>query len=241
MKQDLGDLGPADGIPLTFHWSLWWTLAPWLCWLWFLPLMALPGNRRREAWWILAPVLLEAVVIGLLNILLHGGSALDTARQIGLVFAAFLLLAEPLSRLSGGRRIAAAIPIYALAAFLLGLGGGMQSLVTGAAGTWMAGVVLLPVLVKTAHTVRRRPAGSPVLPWLLLWTVSGMVIAALITAVFMLLSMGGGHAWVLVVILGIFLTSMLTGLVLWLILVPFFLLASRVPLYAERMRKLLSL
>jgi hypothetical protein len=59
-RHDLKGLGPNEGAPLSYHWTLPSLMPTLLPWLGVLGLLALRPNRRGQAWWVWLPLALGA-------------------------------------------------------------------------------------------------------------------------------------------------------------------------------------
>jgi hypothetical protein len=246
ITRDLGTAGPAEGPPILFRWSLWWNIAPHLGWLVLCPLMALRENRRRGAWWIFAPVLIEIALLSWLDRAVLGGWVAAPGVSMIMAMAALLLLAERLPRRPAWRKGGAAALVW------LGLSIPELAFNSGASGfssflgellpVALAGLVFLLAWAMAARRCRANPGAGRLALWLLLWLpVFMFTLVLILVLVFTGGLWGRGDMQFLPVLLwGTALWGGGLGLVLWLMLAPFLLLCSRSPVYGPRGRKIIN-
>jgi len=240
---DIGDAGPAEGAPVSFHWSLWWSLGSRLGWFILLPLMLLKENRRRAAWWIAVPVALETALLSYAGRWLAMLDMMMPLPGIVMALAACWLLGDRLPRRSAWRRAGAALAIWGTAC----------GLAWAAAAESFSGFLvlleLLPALLAglvfagaCALSLRRGPGIRPFAVRMLPWLAALMAAMALLLAlVFMGASWEAGMSEYLLPIAGAaVLWGAAAGFVIWLLLLPFLLLGARSSLYAARLKAMLS-
>lgn len=249
-SRDLGDAGPLEGTPVTYHWSLWWNLAVLAPWLILLLLLLRPKNANVRAWMILIPVLILAGPLLLLELLVTLSEVsqllplltyLETARLFVLGLAALWLLSDTLGGLSRPRAFFAALGILGVMGLVgaLSVGGfSLDASLAGALGMYAVGAAAILVGTPLAgFCCRKNYSPTTFTLWLLLWapgTVAAVVSCLiLIMAVSMFMSIGE-----VMLLLGMIFASVVcagvTAVLIAGILAPFMILTFWNRLYRER-------
>lgn len=237
---DIGDAGPAEGPPEVFRWSIWWSLGSRVGWFLLLPLMLLKENRRRAAWWIVAPMALEIALLAGLGRWLAALETVMPLSAIATALAALCLLGDRLARRSAWGRAGAALAIWCLACGLAwGIAAESLSRLLELLPALLAGLVFVGACALSAR--RGRSGFGPYALRMLLWLVALMAAAALVLVfVFIGASWNAGMLEYLLPITGAaLLWGAGSGLAIWLLLAPFLLLGANVSLYGNRLRAIL--
>ncbi|TVS14755.1 MAG: hypothetical protein EA424_18340 [Planctomycetaceae bacterium] len=255
-SQDLGDQGQKESSPVVVQWR-WYHHVPSLgLWAVLVALLFLvPANRCAQAWLIVLPVL--AVQLGWSMFARLLSLPVGVAENAGGVlvalavsWAAVWLVAPWLTQ-----RL---IPVGLALALLLmwGVGGVYSFSAYDMASLNQAGVSILAVLlgsavllsstVLTATCCRRSARPERFLPWALWWTVVvTLMLVALLATVLMIgpfIIMGlldGNGAWdvvsvVLGMMIGLLIWGGVLGVAIYLVNLPFLLLARQSPLFRAR-------
>lgn len=256
--QDIGPAGPREGEPAAYYWPVYIHMVRLIIPLALVALLFRRPNRMRGAWWVL-PLALIPLVTGLW--IADAGDAIGLFDFVGLLietvtlpfFAlAFLwLMADNLGNLPRLRTLTLAVGTLVLAG-IIGLFGisafGFDAMLTVKAFIYAVFVVVFLVAMSLAAFVsRKRYTPLRFLLWVFLILVVGTAVTG--TALSMLLMlmagilMGGGFSllYLAPMLVGQMTVSALAGLVLFLFVLPFLVLALWCPFYRKRFYAILRL
>jgi hypothetical protein len=219
-------------------------LVPWLA---ILGLLALPGNRNAQAWWIWAPLgLVAGLVLGVNRLAENfspAGEAISTGGLLvtsaafglaaawllgrtlkgqvrGLVFVALLLIVTVV----GLANILVSQEADAMEATAMGVGMGLGSL----------GLAL--ALTLAALCCRRRYSFGRLTSWTLLWLLGGWLLGMIPFCVLLAVQQTGFVGWYAPLLVG----SMIAGCS-FAVLLPFLALAGLNGFYRDRVAGMLGL
>lgn len=262
-SQDLGDQGRKESSPVVVQWR-WYHHVPSLgLWAVLVALLFLvPANRCAQAWLIVLPVL--AVQLGWSMFARLLSLPVSLAENTGGVlvalaasWAAVWLVAPWLTQ----RLIPVAL-VLALG-LMWGVGGVYSFGAYDMASLNQAGVSMLAILlgsavllsstVLTAICCRRSARPERFLPWALWWTVVVTLMLVALLATFLMIGpfvimglLDGNGAWdvvsvVLGMLIGLLILGGVSGVAIYLVNLPFLLLARKSPLFRARMDDTLRL
>ena len=242
---EVGSLGAKEGPPVVFHWRWYYHFPTLPLWALILLLLIVPKtNRDRRACLILIPLVVVLLVWRMPFRLLSASD--DTTETFGF-FIVSGTMAWSMVWLSGHRLGGRRIGTFA-AAFLLMLAAGLLSFYsyygTGenalmmmiGYGFWIA--VLLFGMTLTGRSCRKRFSRRRFFCWLAVWNCTAAL--GLIVAYFILLMVMTGGAMqfpITFVIMACNGTVLLAG-ILYLVNLPFLILAFKSPFYGERLERL---
>jgi len=256
--QDIGTAGPREGEPVAYYWPVYIHMVRLIIPLALVALLFRRPNRARGAWWVL-PLALIPLVTGLW--IADAGDAIGLFDFVGVLietvtlpfFAlAFLwLMADKLGNLPRLRTLTLAVGTLVLAGIigLLGVSAfGFDAILNVKAFIYAVFVVVFLVAMSLAAFVcRKRYTPVRFLLWLFLILVVGTAVTG--TALSMLLMlmagflMGGGFSllYLAPMLMSQMTMSALAGLVLFLFVLPFLVLAFWCPFYRRRFYAILRL
>jgi len=250
-SHDIGNLGPREGTPVVTHWSVILHVMPFLPWLVLAPFLFLHPNRNRQAWAVLIPV---AVILGGLFLL---GGVLSTLAPdgIGVLFPVPFGLVLGLAiiwlfsyRMQNRNRAGTLF----FAAMLLAGAGVLTALAAGT-GAFMfvhliihgaATVIFMLAFTGAASWCRRRFTTSRFIGALALCLILATAVVSLpfiLLAIFSVLLSLGEPAVILSAIGGMLVGSLVVGIVLLAMLVPFLVLSTVNQLYRQRFLRVFRL
>lgn len=240
-SDDIGNLGPRDGTPVTVNWSLAWSLLPLSVWVILIPLLFLKANHTWRAWLVLVPVLAMQALTLLPGVMFAVASGV--AAGLG------VLLLVPYSQASSSRagsffRAACIMALAGVigAAFYSGLS--LDPEILGYAMLYgYCGLAMLLGLTVAAAVSRKSYAPGRFMGWLLLWMV---VMSMAVAAPVALLQLFGaltflGPVAVPFMLIGLIAGGIAIGLALYVLLLPFMILALRNSLFRPRFYAMLHL
>lgn len=256
--QDIGTAGPREGEPVAYYWPVYIHMVRLIIPLALVALLFRRPNRARGAWWVL-PLALIPLVTGLW--IADAGDAIGLFDFVGVLietvtlpfFAlAFLwLMADKLGNLPRLRTLTLAVGTLVLAGIigLLGVSAfGFDAILNVKAFIYAVFVVVFLVAMSLAAFVsRKRYTPLRFLLWFFLILVVGTAVTG--TALSMLLMlmagflMGGGFSllYLAPMLMSQMTMSALAGLVLFLFVLPFLVLAFWCPFYRRRFYAILRL
>ncbi len=242
-SDDIGDLGPREGKPVSYHWYLLWHMASFLPWLALLPLFALKANRRPAAWLILIPVAIAYAVmipLSMASSFLGGAGGLSIASTCSPVvgLAAIWLLAHVLAGFHRAASFFLALAIMLVPGTVAALGAfGAGGFMFGMIAYAISSLVLLLALVLGRVFARKSRGGGVFTAWLLLASVT--VTALSIIPFFLIMIVSGplrtiGTRYLLAAMTGMLTFACVSGLLVFLVLLPFVILSFKSRFYRER-------
>lgn len=247
--QKIGVVGPDQTAPVFFEWSLLYNLSRGLLWVALIPLLVVRSNRHREAWRVLVPLLIIHVILLMLRRALFGGSSPDsvfgpTVSSLALMLAMLWLVAHKVASHGGVEtffRAAVLMVAIAVLGTLCDHGFGFwEGSVVGLVVSGLAALILLAGLTAARFSCRRRYDDRRFLLWLLLWVVVATA-AALLLCTCLSWMLFGGFAYMSEMILQLLLAcamcliaGVVGGIVLYLILLGYLLIAFRMSFYRAR-------
>jgi hypothetical protein len=259
-SQDLGGAGVIESSPVVVHWR-WYHHVPSLG-LWGVLvalLLLVPANRSAQAWLIVLPVL--AIQLGWSMLARLLSLPVAVAENFGGVlvaltvsWAAVWLLAPWLSRrlVPVGLVLALVLmsvvgAVYSFSAYDMGsMDQAGFSIVSFALGSFL----LLSSTVLAAFSCRRWQRPEFYWAWLLLWImVVALVLPMVLGGILLvgpIIALSGGGAMELAfmlasMLIGLLIVGGLSGAMIYLVNLPFLLLARKSPLYRARFENALRL
>lgn len=262
-SQDLGDLGPDASAPAIIHWR-WYHHFPSLgLGVLLVALLFLPKfNRCAQAWLILLPVLAVSLAWSMVARLLF--LSVEVAESFGGVlvalaasWAAVWLLAPWIAR----RRIVTGL-VLAMVVMLAGGGvyffsvydlGSADEMMFPGVTHLVGALALLSATGLSAFNCRRKYQPRRYMAWLLLWTMAAATVLVVLNVLLWLLGpmifatiFDGSGAWEMLAMLVMALVFTciaggLLGVAIYLVNLPFLLLATRNPFYRDRFHDVLRL
>lgn len=254
-SQDLGKLGPKEGTPVMFYWR-WWYHVPTLP-LWAIMLLLLVGlkaNRHRQAWLILIPLGLVLVVWRMPAILLSVSDG--TTESLGFFVVTGTMawtMVWLLGHWLGGRH--RNVTLLLAFATMLAVGllsflsyyshfGELEGLASSSITYGLCVLILLAAMTHTGYLCRKRFSPRRFLGWLIVSDILVAMGVLLSFAVFgvlvMMLNRPGPHFQVEQLVIPVIVAgvgSVFLGGILYLLNLPFLVLAFRCPFYRERFEK----
>ncbi len=251
---DLGGLGTRQGPPVSFAWGMPNLVPLLLPWLAVLVLLAVPSNRKAQAWWIWAPL----AALGLLELALGTTSNADNNDELGFIIqaagaaafglAVIWLLGTGLARAGRAAGIVLmtlAFAVVSLLAFIVSpiweqlwdLRQWAPMVVLYVPLFWLAGgLVYAGALHLAGCACRKRFSRVRVSLWLapclwVMWVVAGVLLGCVMRFIF-----GEDVEW-----LGFVVASFVFALVSYVTMLPFLILAFVCPFYRARLDALLRL
>ena len=226
---EIGDLGPAEGEAIAYHWRPLYNLAGVLPWLLVVAaFVLLKENRRGQALWILFPVLvIKGILWGIVTLLSVAGMpsqglplfhALADCLLIG--FAMNWLLAERIGHRNRFAPWLLAVIVFAAVwgVSLVGIGTGIEA----AGVSIMIGVtvaILMLAFALAGFHCRKTFGPIQFCLWTALWVLVFTVGLFLVVALIQIMSMGLQYAAMM--LLGILMVGGIYGGVLVVALLPF--------------------
>ena len=248
---DLGGLGPHKSEPVLVEWQWYYHLPSFAGWALIVALLVLvKENRNRQAWLILTPFLLLSEILWpwterILALVLGNADQYEAEFQwLVVAWTAVWLISPWLAR----RRPALAFVLALVFAMIVGVVaefGLYQHLAIGMSLmnylAWAFALLLAFTLSGLCCQKSYRPRRF--LAWLALWLIVGVTLG-MACEVGWILSHSRSDVSaerVLHVLPGVAVVSLCTAGTLYLLNVPFMVLAFRCPLYRDRFHKLLRL
>lgn len=250
--QQTGSGGTYEGTPIPYYWNPVWNLLWFGPWLALLVVLCLKPNRQAGAWTVLAPFLvLQGLIVLAYWALVHfgagaspnGGFLFALADAVSLLVSAMAILWALSFALQTMPRVAAffmAVLITAVSAVVgsLCLTGMSPAAAIGIVFLCALGVgALLVGLVIAGFCCRKRYTAPRFASWLLLWLVAMLALPTLplvmLSALFMFIAMQEAEA-VVPILAGGTLTVLGLGVMLYVMVIPFVLLAFRTTCYRDR-------
>ena len=236
--------GPFEGQPVFFHWSWYWHLLGLGPWALLALAIALPRkNRHRHALLIFVPM----VVLGLLWQTVTKATGMPSATAVQFSFLIEVLIvgmallwlnADGLGRRRGLIRFVGSLGIVLLAGLAVVLSYG-RTFVGGQGAvilvfTTILAVVLLVSLALTRWLVRRRYRPLPFMLWLAAWCLlCSLAGITAFMAVIMLASPSGVYN-LQYIVMGIIVPSLVLGLGIYVVNLPYMLLMFSSPFFRQR-------
>ena len=249
--QDIGSLGDAKGPPTFIQWK-WYYALPGLVFLVLavLPLVLAKENLRLRAWAVLVPLLVILVFWNWMNILF--GLSTSTSENFGVMIIAIATAWTVFWSLAGRFQshskvlnfMAAAVVILVMMSAVFAANGMMQAsgLISMLIYQFVFSVAWLVSMILSARRCRKTYSPKRFMAWLFLWT---MLIPAGLTFVFSIVSIlifsGASLSILPYFIIGMLISSGMLGIFLYLLNIPFMLLAFNNSIYDERFRKTFGL
>ena len=254
-SQQLGDLGSAQGIPVGFHWR-WYHHVPRLA-LWVLILLLLilvRGNHKWQAWLILLPPLAVMVAWRMIARLLSlPPSAEELAGGVLVSLAAAWAIVWLLGHwLAGRNRITAFFSSLVVMLLVGGLScwcffglGSDQDLARWSIFYGMSSFVLLVATTLSGFCCRGEYRPKVFMAWMILWTLLAYAIVVPILAVVEAVYRAAGFFDSLIVFFSVLFSCLVLGgtlgVTLYVMNLPFMLLATRSVFFRERFRRFFHL
>lgn len=256
--QDIGPAGSREGEPVAYYWPVYIHMVRLIIPLALVVLLFRRPNRARGAWWVL-PLPLIPLVTGLwiadagdaTNLFDFVGLLIETVTLPFFALAFLWLLADKLGNLPRLRTLTLAVGTLVLAGIigLLGVSAfGFDAILNVKAFIYAVFVAVFLVAMSLAAFVsRKRYTPLRFLLWVFLILVVGTAVTG--TALSMLLMlmagilMGGGFSllYLAPMLVSQMTVSALAGLVLFLFVLPFLVLALWCPFYRKRFYAILRL
>jgi hypothetical protein len=240
-SQDIGQLGPKDGAPVPFHWRWYYHCPAWLLWaLLLLSLIVPKANRHRQAWLILIPLGLVLLVWRLPARLF---SLPDGATETLDFFVVSVSMAWTMVWLLGHWLAIRnrSITFLLILAVMLAIGllshychsessDGLMSSLIG----YCLYVVPLPLAMMLAgYSCRKKYSRPWFCGWLFVWLVAAIIGLMLSYLAILTIMRGFGLPMVAFVVLVVPVSLLYAG-ILYLVNLPFLILAFKSPFYGER-------
>jgi hypothetical protein len=254
-SQDIGSLGPKEGTPVLFHWRWYYSVPTLPIWALILLLLILPkANRQAQAWLILIPLGLVLVVWRMPATLLSvPDGPTETlgfyVASVAMAWSTVWLLGD---WLAAGNRI---VTFFLALGTMLAVGllsyychyENADGLVSSLTSCGMAAAIVLLAMMWSSAICRKgyTPRGFSL--WLLLWTgvaALGVLlsVAAISTIVVMIL-----QPWIeiaaqlarMAIVAAI--ASAFVGGILYVLNLPFLILAFKSPFYRDRFESIFRL
>lgn len=253
--QDIGPLGPGEGVPTEYYWPIYvrgaWLILP----LVLVALLCRIPNRTRDAWCVLLPALLLPLVgerlLGEINFGQFLGFVGDSVTMFLFAVAFLWLLSYKLAYLPRLKTAAYAVWLLTLAGIIalpaisyldVNLGLARSALVFGA----LAAATLLAMMLA-ARACRKRFTSLRYIIWFFVALVPGIgcVLMALISLVMLAPRLVTGFGISLRYVYGnleeYVLIGLFGGLILFLFMLPFLALALWFPTYRTRFHAIFRL
>ncbi len=240
-SQDLGQLGPKDGSPVLFHWR-WYYHEPALpLWALIVLLLLVPkANRHRQAWLILIPLVLVLVVWRMPTRLL---SMSDGSTETLGFFVVSGALAWTMVWLLGHRLASRSriVTFFLTAGVMLAIGllsyycqfEDSNDFLPLAIIFSVCVAILLLAMMITSSFCRKKYSPRRFLAWLIVW--NGVVTFTLMMSygALMMLVQPRLRDLLAFMLVAVPVTLLLAG-ILYLVNLPFLILAFKSPFYRER-------
>jgi hypothetical protein len=250
---DLGDLGPHKSEPVAvewrwhYHWQWnyhWPVLSGWI--IVGALLVLIKENRSRQAWLILIPSLLLSAVLWPW-IQRQFSLPSDVAQLFGFPFqwlvaawTAVWLLSPWLARRRPVVAFASAVGLFAMVGIVAQFGvlrnRGQSLRIYG-----IAVFALLLASVLSSYSCRKSYRPARFLAWLLPWLIIGVMAGLIYEFIWLDGLLASAPSIPELVVRIIFTVPLCAGVLLYLLNLPFMILAFRCPTYRDRLHKLLRL
>jgi hypothetical protein len=245
----MGDLGPGQGQALVYDWKWYYAARGLFVWAILALAMAIPkANRDRRAALILVPVAAVSLVWVLAQAVLHLPSAqayyLDVVVSSLVVGIAVLwLLASSLGRLRGVARFFLALCLM----FAVAVVGGLSTLSASSSGEVVVlpivmaffAAILLSAMAATARQCRGGYSPARLLLRLGLWMTLGTLVV--VYGCFLAVALSSGELIPdVMVFAGVGLAGLVSGLLLYLLSLPYMVLGLASPFFRARMQACLG-
>ena len=245
--QEIGDLGPHESEPVTYNWNVVWNLVQIVPWFVLILLLQREPNRTRQAWMILVPVVLVYGLSLLVERALFAmGVDATPVSSVPMGLGALWLLSYKLQPLSARKAFVVAAAILAAMGFLSAVcysGLSPDTLTVTSVLVYAVGACAMLLAMTIARLFCRRSYSTTrFMLWLLLCLVLMCTCLMVPQAIIMVGVMGSfmsGYAWVMV--LPAIVGGVMAGLVTYVIVVPFMILAFRNSLYRARFHSIFRL
>ena len=247
-SQELGNLGPRKSEPTLFRWQ-WYHHVPSLA-LWvviFMLLVLVKGNRNRQAWLILLPLLAVTVISRMIpRLFLLSPATVEAFASFSVSIAAAWAVVWLLSHWLAKCHATAGF-FLALMAMLM-VGGLSYASIYGISSArelvyWWGPygtcvLALLLAMMLSGFNCRRQYRPGRFAAWLLLWTIAlPIAFLPVVFVIPMALAVAftafGLLEFVMILVVSLFLGGLLGG-ALYLLNLPFLFLAVRCPFYRNR-------
>jgi len=242
-SQDIGELGPKEGTAVIYNWRWYYSALGFLVWLALIIVFVLPkSNRDRRALLIIVPL----VIVNLLWLLFKKvlGMSSSDAQQFDMLFqsisigiAVLWLIAHKLGGFNGFVRFCLSLCILAVIAVF-----GTLSYHTGFSGETSLFLVLLvfmSIILLLAMTVAGWLCKRQYLPvrymlWLGLCTLFGSAVAMIGVFIIGMLFIFPGQPKLMSVIFDVAGVGLIFGVCLYVLNLPYMILAFHSPFFRER-------
>ncbi len=235
-------MGPHEGAPVAYHWSIWWHIVRLLPWAAWLAALATKRNRRERGWTVLIPVLgIHALILWPIY---YGLTSFMPGFEVLVENASVAVLAVgaiwALSHLFESMTRIAAFGVAALIALIFGLLAAFAAVDGIPAYIVIVSSVLL-AMVAAGFSCRKRYTMRRFICWILGWSLVPVVLVFLILTVLALFLTEGALDMMIFLMFQVVVMSLFATVGIYIVILPFVELTLHHGTYRSRFYRIFRL